>query len=131
MKVLDATFLIDYLAGVDETKAYLEDHGNETFVAPVPAYAEAVVGAGNAPDGDVPSVHAGLSWVEVHRVDQNTAELAGEVAKEIGASGLNLSGMDGLIAATAVDLGAPLVSNDSDLAHPETRRVVDVETYRE
>lgn len=131
MKVLDATFLIDYLDGVDATKTYLRDHEEETFVAPAPAFAEAVVGAGNAPDGDVASVHMGLSWLDVHTIDRSTAELAGEIAAEIGASGPNLSGMDGVIAATAVELGAPLVSNDSDLTHPETKRVVDVETYRE
>jgi hypothetical protein len=51
MKVLDATFLIDYLDGVDETAEYLLEHEDKVFVAPVPAYAEALVGEGNYPDG--------------------------------------------------------------------------------
>lgn len=61
MKVLDATFLIDYLDGVDATAEYLLANEDETFVFPAPAYAEALVGEGNAPDGDVPAARADLS----------------------------------------------------------------------
>jgi predicted nucleic acid-binding protein len=46
MKVLDATFLIDYLDGVDETAEYLLEHDTERFIVPAPAYAEALVGGG-------------------------------------------------------------------------------------
>jgi predicted nucleic acid-binding protein len=53
MKVLDATFLIDYLNGVDATADYLLAREDERFILPVPAYAEALVGEGNKPDGDV------------------------------------------------------------------------------
>jgi hypothetical protein len=51
MKVLDATFLVDYLAGVDATADYLLDHENERFVLPAPAFAEVLVGEGNPPRG--------------------------------------------------------------------------------
>ena len=53
MKVLDATFLIDYLAGVDAAAEFLVANEEEQFVFPAPAYAEVLVGGGNAPDGDV------------------------------------------------------------------------------
>ena len=49
MKVLDATFLIDYLDGVESTREYLQAHDSETYVLPVPAYTEALLGEGNGP----------------------------------------------------------------------------------
>lgn len=131
MKVLDATFLIDYLDGVDATAEYLLDHEGETFVFPAPAYAEVLVGEGNAPNGDVAAVKADLSWGDVYETDEDTAALAGEIADEIGPEGPFLAGMDGVIAATGRELGAPVVSDDRDLTHEETKRVVGVEEYRE
>ena len=64
MKVLDVTFLIDYLDGVEATKEFYETAGaeNERWVIPVPAYAEALVGEGNLPNGDVAGARADLSW---------------------------------------------------------------------
>ena len=55
MKVLDTTFLIDYLDHVEATRGFYEKHGGEgiRWVAPVPALAEVLVGAGNLPNGDV------------------------------------------------------------------------------
>lgn len=130
MKVLDATFLIDYLSGVDVTAEYLLANDDETFIFPAPAYTEALVGEGNAPNGDVAAAKVDLSWGEVYETDEDTATLAGEIANEIGAEGPFLADMDGLIAATGRELGAPVVSNDGDLTHEETKQVVDVEEYR-
>ena len=131
MKVLDATFLIDYLDGVDAAAEYLLAHEAERFVFPAPAYAEVLVGEGNAPNGDVAAAKADLSWGEVYEPTAETATLAGEIASEIGPDGPFLAGMDGLIAATGRELGAPIVSNDSDLTHTATKRVIDVEEYRD
>ncbi|WP_049925512.1 PIN domain-containing protein [Halopiger goleimassiliensis] len=131
MKVLDATFLIDYLDGVDAAAEYLLAHETERFIVPAPAYAEVLVGEGNAPNGDVAAVKADLSWGEVYEPTANTATLAGEIANEIGPDGPFLTGMDGLIAATGRELGAPVVSNDTDLTHEATKAVVDVEEYRD
>ncbi len=60
MKVLDATFLIDYLDGVAATKKFYEaaGAGNERRVMPVPAYAEALVGEGDLPNGNVAGARA-------------------------------------------------------------------------
>lgn len=130
MKVLDATFRIDYLDGVDATVQYLLANEDERFILPAPAFAEVLVGEGNAPDGDVAEVRADLSWGEVYETGENTAVLAGEIAEEIGPEGPFLAGMDGLIAAVGRELDAPVVSADRDLAHEETKTVVDVEEYR-
>jgi len=131
MKVLDANFLIDYLAGHEATRAFYEANGGESerWVIPVPAYAEVLVGEGNA-DGDIEGVRADLAWGETYPVDEHTAVLAGEIASEIGPEGPFLDGLDALIAAVGRELDAPVVSVDGDLTHEETKRVVDVEEYR-
>lgn len=131
MKVLDATFLIDYLNGVDATAEYLLARDDERFVFPAPAYAEVLLGAGNDPNGDVAEVRADLSWGEVYEISEETAERAGEIASEVGPQGPFLAGMDGLVAAVGRELDAPVVSADSDLTHPEVTEVVTVEEYRE
>ena len=131
MKVLDATFLIDYLGGVDATKEFYEANGGEAerWVMPVPAYAEALVGEGNYSDGDVAGARDDLAWGEKYAADEQTAVTAGEIADEVGAEGPFLDGLDALIAAVGRELDAPVVSADWDLTHPETRKVVDVEEY--
>lgn len=131
MKVLDANFLIDYLNGVNATAEYLLAHETEQFVFPALAYAEALVGEGNAPDGDVDEAEADLAWGEVYETGDETASLAGDIADEVGPQGPFLTGMDALIAAVGRELGAPVVSVDGDLTHPETKKVVAIEEYRD
>jgi len=61
MKVLDASFLIDYLNGVDATAEYLLANDDHRFVIPVPAYAEILAGEGNHPEGDIAAARTDLS----------------------------------------------------------------------
>ena len=130
MKVLDGTFVIDYLAGEAPARAYLEQHAHESFVIPTPAYAEALVGEGNGPhQSDIDGVRNDLSWAEVYPIDERTAVAAAGIADEIGPEGPFLSGMDALIAAVGRELDAPVVSADQDLTHDETKRVIAVEEY--
>jgi len=133
MKILDANFLIDYLKGDKMTKKFYEANGGdaERWIMPVPAYAEALVGEGNLPDGDIEGARADLAWGETHAVDEHTAVLAGEIADEVGPQGPFLDGLDALIAAVGRELDAPVVSADGDLTHEETKRVIDVEEYRD
>jgi predicted nucleic acid-binding protein len=131
MKVLDASFLIDYLNGVPSTEQFYEAEGShdERWIMPVPAYAEVLVGVGSAPDADVADAVEKLAWGEVYGVDEKTAITAAEIADEIGPGGPYLDGMDALIAAVSRELDAPVVSADGDLTHPETKRVIDVNEY--
>jgi len=131
MKVLDASFLIDYLGGDPATADFYEEHGGDAirWVAPVPALAEVLVGVGNGPDGDVGSVYVDLQWLDVHPTDEHLAVTASRIVDEIGPEGPYLDGPDALIAAVGRELDAPVVSSDDDFLHPETRRVVDVEAY--
>lgn len=131
MKVLDATFLIDYLAGEESTRQFYEANGagDERWVMPVPAYAEALVGEGNLPNGDVAGARADLSWCETYEVDERTAVTAAEIADDVGPGGPYLDGLDALVGAVGRELDAPVVSADSDLTHEETMQVIDVELY--
>ncbi|PSQ40945.1 VapC toxin family PIN domain ribonuclease [Halobacteriales archaeon QS_9_68_42] len=129
MKVLDATFLIDYLNGVESSREYLQEHDSETYVLPVPAYAEALLGEGNGPGGDIDGAREDLSWGEVYTVDERTAVTAAEITDEMEAQGPFLSGMDALIAAVGRELDAPAVSRDGDLTREATKQVVDIEEY--
>lgn len=132
MKVLDATYLVDYLDGHEATSEFYEEHRGEhaRWVIPVPAYAEVLVGRGNLPSGDVEAARTHLEWAEKYAVDEETAVLAGEIADEVAADGPHLDGPDALIAAVGRQLDAPVVSADADFTHPETKAVVDVEEYR-
>jgi len=55
---------------------------------------------------------------------------AAKIADEIGPQGPNLTAVDAIVAAVTRELSASLVSSDSDLTHPETQRVVEVEEYQ-
>lgn len=131
MKVLDATFLIDYLDGLSATEVYYEKHGGaeEEWIVPAPAYAETLVGIGNHPTGDVDRAIEALSWTQVFTVDRELSIIAARIADGVGRNGPYLDGVDGLVAAVGRHLDAPVVSRDGDLTHPETKRVVDVEEY--
>lgn len=131
MKVLDATFLIDYLSGDEATKDFYESRGAdaERWVMPIPAYAEVLVGEGNLPNGDVAGARSALSWGETYPIGERTAITAAEIADEVAPGGPYLDGLDALVAAVGRELDAPVVSADSDLTHPETRNVVEVEEY--
>jgi len=98
---------------------------------PAPAHAEALVGVGNHPTADLDAAIEALSWGEVYAVDEELSLTAARIANEIGPQGPYLNGVDGLVAAVGRKLDAPVVSADGDLTHEETKRVVDVEEYRE
>ncbi|WP_128904002.1 PIN domain-containing protein [Halorubrum amylolyticum] len=132
MKVLDANYLIDYLNGKPAARRFYEanDGDNEVWIAPVPAYAETLVGVGNLPGASVDEAIDALAWTEVYSVDEALSEEAGYVADEVGAEGPFLDGVDAMVAAVGRKLDAPVVSTDGDLTHAETREVIEVEDYR-
>lgn len=131
MKVLDATYLIDYLDGLEATRKFYEESGGADirWVMPVPTFAEALIGEGNRPNGDIASARAALAWGEVYEIGEQTAVTAAKIADEIGPGGPYLDSPYALVAAVGRELNAPVVSADRDLTHPETQTVVDVEDY--
>lgn len=130
MKGLDATFLIDYLAGEESTREYLQGHDSERFVLPTPTLAEALVGEGTGPgQSDIAGLRENLSWAEGYPIDEQPAVVAATIADDIGPHGPFLTGMDAGIAAVGRELDAPIVSSDGDLTHEAIQAVVDVERY--
>lgn len=89
MKVLDTSFLIDYLDGDPATRDFYERNGGADvrWMLPTPALAEILVGEGNLPNGDVDGVRTDLAWTDVYAVDERTTITAGEIAAEIGPEG--------------------------------------------
>lgn len=132
MRVLDSNFLIDYLEGLPAVETFYEERGgdDEVWVMPAPAYAEALVGVGNLPTGDVDRAIEALSWGEVYEIDETLSIEAARIADEIGPQGPYLDGVDGLVAAVGRRLEAPVVSTDGDLTHAETQKSIEVEEYR-
>jgi predicted nucleic acid-binding protein len=132
MRVLDANFLIDYLNGSPDARAYYEanDGDDQVWIMPAPAHAEALVGVGNHPSTDVEDAITALSWGQIHEIDESLSVEAARIADEIEPGGPYLDGVDALVAAVGRNLGAPVVSADGDLTHEETKRVIDVEEYR-
>jgi len=130
MKVLDASFLIDYLDGVEATKSYLQAHADEPYILPAPAYAEVLLGEGNGlHNSNVDGISDRLAWGEVVEVDDSTAITAAEIADEIGPQGPFLAGIDALIAAVGREFDAAVVSSDSDLTHEAVQAVIQVDEY--
>lgn len=132
MKVLDASFLIDYGNEVDAAAEYLLDHADEQFCIPAPVYTEYLLGTvhSNAPT-EIGDARAELSWAAVVETDESTAVRAAELADEIGSEGPELSAIDALVAAVADELNATLVSCDGDLTHEDMKKIVAVDDYRE
>lgn len=131
MRVLDASFLIDYGNGVEAAAEYLLDHADQQFIIPAPIYTEYLLGAVHSIEPtEIADARAELSWADVVEIDEATAVAAATIADEIGPQGPNLTAIDALVVAVARELNAPLVSCDSDLTHAETQQVVDVDDYR-
>jgi predicted nucleic acid-binding protein len=130
MKVLDASFLIDYGNGVDAAGEYLLDNADAQFLVPAPVYTEYLLGAAHSSASvDIEDARAELAWTDVVETDETTAATAAEIADAIGPQGPNLTAVDAIVAALARQMNAALVSSDGDLTHPETRNVVDVDEY--
>lgn len=132
MKVLDATFLIDYGNEMDAAAEYLLDNTDEQFVIPAPVHTEYLLGAVHSSAAtDIEGARAELAWADVIETNETTAVTAAAVADEIRAQGPNLTAVDAIVAAIAREQNAALVSSDGDLTHPETQKVVDVDEYRD
>ena len=132
MRVLDASFLIDYGNGLEAAAKYLLAHSEQQFVVPAPIYTEYLLGTvhSSAPT-EIEDARAELSWATIVEIDESTAVRAAEIADTIGPEGPNLTAIDALVAAVADELNAPLVSCDSDLTNAEIQQIITVDKYRE
>lgn len=131
MRVLDTTFLIDYDDGVIDTKEYLLDHADDEFLLPSVVLTEFLLGDvhSTAPT-DLAAMQRNVSWADIYEIREQTAVTAAAVADDIGPQGPQLTAIDALVAAVARDVGGTVVSNDRDLTHSETKKIVTVDEYR-
>jgi predicted nucleic acid-binding protein len=131
VKVLDASFLIDYEQGVPETATYLQDHSDEEFIIPSTVYTKYLLGEANgAPDPNLPAVRAEIDWTQVWTVTKETADRGIEAVAELPASAPHLDGVDATVVGVARESGAPIVAGDSDFTHEAVRTHLNVERYK-
>jgi predicted nucleic acid-binding protein len=123
--VLDSTFLIDYLRSDPAALARLEQlyrAGDDPIVT---AVTTTEVWAGRRVEGD-PAIEALLRYFEYVPPGPSTARLAGEWRAKAREIGLTLGAPDAIIAATAFDLDAAVLTrNTRDFELTPVR----VETY--
>jgi predicted nucleic acid-binding protein len=133
MRVVDTTFLIDYLDGHDAVRQYLE-RNPDVYGTPAPTYTEVLQGEAYNSDRaivDIPGARRALDFVDVLEVGERLSVAAAEFADEVFPPGPKMGAVDAIVGALARREGAVLVSHGSDLTHPEARNVVDVDCYRE
>jgi len=133
MRVVDTTFLIDYLDDHDAVRQYLQRHP-DIYVTPAPAFTEVLQGEAYKSDPstvDISGARNALEFVDVVEVGERLSVAAAEFADDVFPPGPKMGAVDAIVGALARREGAAVVSRDSDLTHPETRAVVDVELYRE
>lgn len=128
MKLVDASFLVDYARGDDAAIAYLAAHDEEEIGASTIVLSELYRGLMLTQEMTREETMAKYEWVEPTPFTDETAAEAAEIYVELRADGEMINKSDIYIAATARSLGVPLVVADD---HFDSIDGLDVETYRE
>ncbi|MFW6384783.1 MAG: PIN domain-containing protein [Halodesulfurarchaeum sp.] len=127
MKVVDSSFIADFLRGRPSAKSYRLNHRNERFVlTSVGAYElyHGAVREGRDPahlDDDLP-------WIEHLEYDRTHALEAARIRSELESDGTRLQHPDMMIAGVARSLDVPVVTADGGFDRVED---LDVENHRE
>lgn len=128
MKLVDASFLVDYARGDDAAIAYLAAHDEEMIGASTIVLSELYRGLMITQEMTQEEAMSKYEWVEPVPFTNATAAEAAEIYVELRDDGEMINKSDIYIAGTARSLGVPLVVGDDHFgAIPE----LEVETYRE
>lgn len=128
MKCLETSFLIDYLDGEDDARAFLEAWPDAPFFAPSLCLFEVYRGAARAGGPDaVERVEDALDWIESIELSAAAAREAAIVEAELRDAGTPINLADVLIAGIVRHAGGTVVTNDGDFG---AVRNLDVERYR-
>ncbi len=127
MKLVDASFLVDYARGDDAAVAYLTAHDEEEIGASTIVLSELYRGLMITQDMTHEEAVSKYEWVKPVPFTNETAVEAAEIYVELRADGEMINKSDIYIAGTARSLGVSLVVNDDHFAAIED---LDVETYR-
>ncbi|WP_424016786.1 PIN domain-containing protein [Halorientalis pallida] len=127
MIAFDASFLIDYLDGVEATREVIESYDGKPFFAPSLALFETYRGAArtDGPAG-VERVVAALDWLDPLPLTDGAAEEAALVEAELLNDGEPINLGDVLVAGICRHHGATLVTRD---AHFESVDGIEVRSY--
>jgi predicted nucleic acid-binding protein len=128
VKLVDASFLVDYARGDDAAIEYLAAHDEEEIGASTIVLSELYRGLMLTQEMTREETMAKYEWVEPIPFADETAAEAAEIYVELRAYGEMINRSDIYIAATAQSLGVPLVVADD---HFDSIDGLDIETYRE
>lgn len=127
MKLVDASFLVDYARGDDATIAYLAAHDEEVIGASTIVLSELYRGLMITQDMARAEAMSKYEWVDPVPFTNETAVEAAAIYVDLRAKGEMINKSDIYIAGTARTLDVPLVVGDD---HFEAIDELDVETYR-
>ncbi|MFB6209690.1 MAG: PIN domain-containing protein [Candidatus Nanohaloarchaea archaeon] len=115
MKFLDTSFLVDYLRGREYALEYLEERPHEVFIASSVSFFELSRGELKSKGkNDIERLKEDLSWLKIQKLDQESAENAAKIEKNLEEEEKKVNLADVLIAGTAQKTGANLVTGDRD-----------------
>jgi predicted nucleic acid-binding protein len=130
MKCLDSSFLVDYLDGEEATLVYLSENAEAPLYVPAIALYEIYEGAVHDDDDEPKATRQNLDWMDdVLPFSETTALETARLQRSLLEAGSPLAPRDAMVAATAREVGATLVSGDGDFLDDSVREVLDVETY--
>lgn len=128
MKLVDASFLVDYARGDDAAIAYLAAHDDEEIGASTIVLSELYRGLMITQEMTREEAMAKYEWVEPIPFTSEIAAEAADIYVELRAGGEMINKSDIYIAGTARSLGVSLVASDDHFAAIDD---LVVETYRE
>jgi predicted nucleic acid-binding protein len=128
VKLVDASFLIDYARGDDAAIAYLAAHDEEEIGASTIVLSELYRGLMITQEMTQEETMSKYEWVDPVPFTNETAAEAAEIYVELRDDGEMITKSDIYIAGTARSLGVPLVVSDNHFAAIHD---MEVETYRE
>jgi len=128
VKLVDASFLVDYARGDDAAIAYLAAHDEEVIGASTIVLSELYRGLMITRGMTREEAMAKYEWIEPVAFTNAAAAEAADIYAELRADGSMINKSDIYIAGTARSLGVPLVVDDGDF---EAVDGLAVETYRE
>jgi predicted nucleic acid-binding protein len=128
VKLVDASFLIDYARGDDAAIAYLTGNDEEEIGASTIVLSELYRGLMITQEMTHEEAMSKYEWVKPVPFTHETAAEAADIYVELRADGEMINKSDIYIAGTARSLGVSLVVNDNHFAAIED---LDIETYRQ
>ena len=127
MKLVDASFLVDYARGAEAALAYLAAHDEDEIGASTIVLSELYRGLVLTQDMTRTEAMSKYEWVEPVAFTNEAAAEAADIYVELRAEGELINKSDIYIAGTARALGVSLVTEDDDFGAVDG---LTVETYR-